>query len=139
MNDPVKQLVVDYISAHLDIAKDILTDEFDLADYIERNFDRETGVVLREDYIFFWGDFIKHFGIYDAVYDFEAFAAEMNYAGLKKRLMGVLFYLGLAGHRTTITKATINSLADSAREKRVSLAIVREITSTPRGPRDLRG
>lgn len=121
--DPVKAEVIDYISAALGIKKDVLSDEFDVAEYIEKVCEGrlpEVEDIEQEDYALFWREFVTHFGIYDPTRDFDAHSKKHGYGLIRKILMWPLFKLHMIGEWGVLSKALVRDLVETARKKKIS-------------------
>ena len=119
MSDEIRDLVFKYISDSLEIPMETLSDDFDIVKYIKERPDRE----YNEKYLFFWGEFLKNFDIYNEAYDFDVFSKGKNYSYITRKIVKFLFSLEIVGARSTIIEAKIRDLVDSAKQKRVSPGI----------------
>lgn len=117
--DDLRREVVRYISEALDIDELLLTGEFDVSQYISRNWERETVNVSKDDYIFFWKHFVTHFGVYDEILDFEIYAKKKKYGCIQRLIMRPLFRIGFIGNSGVWDEAKVKDFVAMARNKTV--------------------
>ena len=123
----LRREVVRYIADALDVDESLLDDEFDVALYISGNWERETVNVSKEDYVFFWKEFVRRFGMYDEMLDFELYAKNKQYGRILRRIMRSLFQIGLIGYGGVLEQAKVKDLVAMAKSKVVPPEIKRTI------------
>jgi hypothetical protein len=120
----LRREVVKYIADKLHIEEAVLGDDLELGEYLKQHGDEN---IYHEDYAFFWREFIRDFGVYDEMLDFDVYSHNKRLGPIRRWIARPLFNLGIIGYGGQLSEILVGDLVVSAKHRIVSPNIKRNI------------